>query len=37
MMDTAADDGVQLRKGLLDKTNTASTVWANTAYRLKAN
>lgn len=25
------------RKGLLDKTNTASTVWADTAYRSKAN
>jgi len=26
-----------LREGLLDKTNTASTVWADTAYRSKAN
>jgi hypothetical protein len=26
-----------LREGLLDKSNTASTVWADTAYRSKAN
>ena len=26
-----------LREGLLDKTNTAGTVWADTAYRSKAN
>jgi len=26
-----------LREGLLDKTNTASSVWADTAYRSKAN
>ncbi|AFW01810.1 transposase [Gluconobacter oxydans H24] len=33
----AASDGARLRGGLLDKTNTASTVWADTAYRSKAN
>jgi len=27
----------ELREGLLDKTNTASAVWADTAYRSKAN
>ena len=27
----------RLREGLLDKTNTASGVWADTAYRSKAN
>jgi IS5 family transposase len=27
----------QLREGLLDKTNTASGVWADTAYRSAAN
>ncbi|MFT8913441.1 hypothetical protein [Zymomonas mobilis] len=26
-----------LREGLLDKSNTASTVWADTAYHSKAN
>ena len=26
-----------MREGLLDKTNTASTVWADTAYRSKTN
>ncbi|ARW47206.1 hypothetical protein S1001342_00851 [Acetobacter pasteurianus subsp. pasteurianus] len=35
--DAAASDGARLREGLLDKTNTASTVWADTAYRSKAN
>ncbi|OAJ66141.1 transposase [Gluconobacter cerinus] len=35
--DTAASDGARLREGLLDKSNTASTVWADTAYRSKAN
>ena len=35
--DAAASDGARLREGLLDKTNTASTVWAGTAYRSKAN
>ena len=29
--------GARLREGLLDKTNTASSVWADTAYRSKAN
>ncbi|AQS92401.1 transposase (plasmid) [Gluconobacter albidus] len=33
----AANDGARLREGLLDKTNTASSVWADTAYRSKAN
>ena len=31
--DAAAYEGARLREGLLDKTNTASTVWADTAYR----
>jgi len=35
--DAAASDGARPREGLLDKTNTASTVWADTAYRSKAN
>ncbi|CEF43032.1 transposase [Acetobacter senegalensis] len=35
--DAAAGDGTRLREGLLDKTNTASTVWADTACRSKAN
>lgn len=35
--DAAASDGARLRERLLDKTNTASTVWADTAYRSKAN
>ncbi len=35
--DAAASDGARLREGLLDKTNMASTVWADTAYRSKAN
>jgi transposase, IS5 family len=33
----AAYEGARLREGLLDKTNTASAVWADTAYRSKAN
>ena len=33
----AAYEGRQLREGLLGKTNTASGVWADTAYRAKAN
>ena len=33
----AASDGARLREGLLDKTNTTSTVWADTAYCSKAN
>jgi hypothetical protein len=37
MTDAAASDGARLREGLLDKTNTASGVWADTAYRSKAN
>ena len=35
--DAAACDGARLREGLLDKTNTASAVWADTAYRSAAN
>ncbi len=35
--DAAAYEGRQLREGLLDKTNTASGVWADTAYRSAAN
>ena len=35
--DAAAYEGARLRKGLLDKSNTASGVWADTAYRSKAN
>ncbi len=35
--DAAAYEGRVLREGLLDKTNTAGTVWADTAYRSKAN
>lgn len=35
--DAAAYEGARLREGLLDKTNTASHVWADTAYRSKAN
>ena len=35
--DAAAHDGAQLRKGLIDPANTASDVWADTAYRSKAN
>ena len=35
--DAAAYEGARLREGLLDGTNTASTVWADTAYRSKAN
>lgn len=35
--DAAASDGARLREGLLDKTNTASTVWADTAYRSTVN
>jgi len=33
----AAYEGARLREGLLDKTNTASGVWADTAYRSAAN
>jgi IS5 family transposase len=35
--DAAAYEGARLREGLLDKTNTAGTVWADTAYRSKVN
>ncbi|BCI65676.1 hypothetical protein EDC15_13411 [Acetobacter aceti NBRC 14818] len=35
--DAAASDGARLREGLLDKTNTASILWANTVSRSKAN
>src|SRR4029077_12226921 len=35
--DAAAYEGCRLREGLLDKTNRASAVGANTAYRSKAN
>ena len=35
--DAAAYEGARLREGLLDKTNTASAVWADTAYRSRAN
>ena len=35
--DAAAYEGARLREGLLDKTNTASAVWADTAYRSAAN
>ncbi len=35
--DAAAYEGRMLRRGLLDKTNTGSTVWADTAFRSKAN
>lgn len=35
--DVAAYEGCRLREGLLDKSNTAGGVWADTAYRSKAN
>lgn len=35
--DAAAYEGAHLREGLLDKPNTASSVWADTAYRSAAN
>jgi len=35
--DAAACEGARLREGLLDTSNTASAVWADTAYRSKAN
>lgn len=35
--DASRHDGRMLRRGLLDKSNTASTVWADSAYRSKAN
>ena len=35
--DAAAHDGARLREGLVDPNNTASDVWADTAYRSEAN
>ena len=35
--DAAAHDGARLREGLIDPSNIASEVWADTAYRSKAN
>jgi transposase, IS5 family len=35
--DASAYDGARLREGLIDKQNTASGVWADTAYRSAAN
>jgi IS5 family transposase len=35
--DAAAHDGARLRDGLIDPSNTASDVWADTAYRSLAN
>jgi hypothetical protein len=35
--DAAAHDGARLREGLVDPSNTASDVWADTAYRSRAN
>jgi IS5 family transposase len=35
--DAAAYEGRMQRRGLLDKSNTASSVWADTAYRSKAS
>lgn len=35
--DAAAYEGAVLRAGLLDRTNTARTVWADTAYRSAVN
>ena len=35
--DAAAYEGCRLRQGLLDKSNTASGLWADTAYRSAAN
>ena len=35
--DAAAHDGARLREGLIDPANTASSVWADTAYRSAAN
>jgi transposase, IS5 family len=35
--DAAAYEGRMLREGLLDRSNTASAVWADTAYRSEAN
>ncbi len=35
--DAAAHDGARLREGLIDPENTASNVWADTAYRSAKN
>ena len=35
--DASAHDGARLREGLLDRSNTGSNVWADTAYRSAAN
>jgi IS5 family transposase len=35
--DAAAYEGRMLRRGLLDQSNTAGGIWADTAYRSKAN
>ena len=35
--DASTYEGSRLRQGLLDKSNTASSVWADTAYRSAAN
>ena len=35
--DAAAHDGARLREGLIDPTNTASDVWADSAYRSAEN
>lgn len=35
--DAAASDGARLREGLLNRSNSGSNVWADTAYRSKAN
>jgi len=35
--DAAAHDGARLREGLLDKSNLSSSVWADSAYRSRAN
>ena len=35
--DAAAHDGARLREGLVDPNNTASAVWADTAYQSQAN
>ena len=35
--DGAAHDGARLREGLIDPSNTAPDVWADTAYQSKAN
>ena len=35
--DAAAYDGARLREGPIDRANTPSSVWADTAYRSAAN